>query len=66
MIEVISIVFLMTRDRYCQIRSKLKIVVDADIPENNQKEEKLFKIHLINDRIRKGCSSLPKSQEVDE
>nr|CAH7762096.1 unnamed protein product [Callosobruchus chinensis] len=51
-------------DRYFQIRSNLKVVIDADVPENERKVDKLFKIRPLTDRIRKGCTSVPRNQEV--
>ena len=64
MTKVSSIASAMTRDRYFQIRSNLKVVIDADVPENERKADKLFKIRPLIDRIRKGCTSLQRNQEV--
>lgn len=54
----------MTGGRYFQMRSYLKVVVDADIPDNKRKNDKLFKIRPLIERTRKGCTSLPRSQKV--
>nr|CAH7751750.1 unnamed protein product [Callosobruchus chinensis] len=38
MTKVTSVAGSMARDRYFQIRSNLKVVIDADVPENERKE----------------------------
>lgn len=64
MTKVNSIASSMTRDRYFQIRSNLKVVIDADVSENTKKADKLFKIRPLHERIKKGCLSLPRYDEV--
>nr|CAH7722280.1 unnamed protein product [Callosobruchus chinensis] len=64
MTKVTSVAGSMARDRYFQIRSNLKVVIDADVPENERKVDKFFKIRPLIDRIRKGCTSVPRNQEV--
>nr|CAI5835340.1 unnamed protein product [Callosobruchus analis] len=50
--KVSSIAGSMTRDRYFQIRCNLKVVIDADVPENERKVDKLFKIRPLIERRR--------------
>lgn len=54
----------MKRDRYFQIRNHLKVVIDADVSEEVRNTDKLFKIRPLHERIKKGCLSLPRYNEV--
>nr|CAH7768237.1 unnamed protein product [Callosobruchus chinensis] len=64
MTKVTSVAGSMARDRCFQIRSNLKVVIDADVPENERKVDKLFKFRPLIGRIREGCTSVPRNQEV--
>nr|CAI5835152.1 unnamed protein product [Callosobruchus analis] len=63
MTKLSSIAGSMTRNRYFQISSNLKVIINADVLENERKVDKFFKIRPPNERIRKGCSSVPRNQE---
>jgi len=45
----------MTRDRYFKIRSSLKVVVDTDVSDDVKKDDSLWKVRPLLDRIRTGC-----------
>lgn len=64
MTKVSAITNSMTRDRYFQIRSNLKVVIDTDVSEEDRKADKLFKIRPLHERIKNGCRSLPRYNEV--
>lgn len=48
----------MTRTRFFSIRSHLKVVVDNDVPEDKKKEDKLWKVRPLVDKIKNTCLSL--------
>ena len=64
MTKVLSISSAMTRDRYFQIRSNLKVVIDNEISEEQKKADRLFKVRPLIDRILKGCHALPRYPDV--
>lgn len=64
MCKVNSIASCMTRDRFFQIRNYLKVVIDGDVSQETKKNDRLFKIRPLHERIKKGCLSLPRSSEV--
>ena len=45
----------MTRDSYFKIRSSLKVVVDTDVSDDVKKDDSLWKVRPLLDRIRTGC-----------
>ena len=47
MTKVNSVANSMTRDKYFQIRSNLKVVIDADVSENERNADKLSKIRPL-------------------
>ena len=62
--KVNSIAYFMTRVKYFQIRSNLKVVIDTDVSENERKADKLFKIRPLMEKIKKGFLSHPRYSEV--
>nr|CAI5861836.1 unnamed protein product [Callosobruchus analis] len=64
MTKVSGIAGSMTLDRYFQNKTNLKVVIDADVPENERKADKFFNIRPLIERIRKSCTSVPRNQVV--
>ena len=58
----------MKRDRFFKLRSRIKVVVDDDVPEHTKQEDKLWKVRPLLDRIRQTCISRPRPSHccVDE
>ena len=57
-----------TRDRYFKIRSSLKVVVDTDVSDDAKKQDGLWKVRPLLDRIRTGClkQARPSMISIDE
>ena len=53
-----------SRDRFFKIRSCLKIVSDADVPDEVKSEDRLWKVRPLLKCIREGCLRLPRPKEV--
>lgn len=47
----------MSRNRFLQLRTTLKIVFDDDVTPNKKAEDKLWRVRPLIDRILKGCRS---------
>ena len=58
----------MTRDRYFRIRSSLKVVVDTDISDDTKKNDRLWKLRPLIDRVHDGClkQTRPPAVSIDE
>ncbi|KAG5890897.1 hypothetical protein JTB14_029465 [Gonioctena quinquepunctata] len=54
----------MTCKIFFSIRSHLKVVVDSDVSEEIRKEDKLWKIKPLADKIRNSCLSLERRHIV--
>ena len=53
-----------SRDRFFKIRSCLKVVSDADVPDEVKAGDRLWKLRPLLDCIREGCVRLPRPKEV--
>ena len=53
-----------SRDRFFKIRSCLKVVSDADVPDDVRVGDRLWKVRPLLDCIREGCVRLPRPKEV--
>ena len=45
----------MTRDRFFQLRTSIKIVFDNDVNEDDRKKDRLWKLRPLIERIKDGC-----------
>lgn len=54
----------MTRDRYFQLRTTLKVVFDPDITHEEKKRDRLWKVRPIITRILQGCHKQVKEQHI--
>lgn len=54
----------MTRKRFFSIRSHLKVVVDNDVSEETRRNDKLWKVKPLADKIRNTCLSLERRPVV--
>ena len=59
-----AIADVISRNRYFQIRSSLKVVVDSDVTDDDKKLDRLWKVRPIMDRVRKGCLLLPRCRDL--
>lgn len=53
-----------SRDRFFRIRYSLKSVIDTDISDETKKEDRLWKVRPVLDRVRKGCLQLLRSRDI--
>lgn len=54
----------MSRNRYFQLRTSLKLVFDPDITQEEKTRDKLWKVRPIIDRMLQGCQKQVKDQHV--
>jgi hypothetical protein len=54
----------MTRDRYFLIRSSIKVVFDNEIPDETRRNDRLWKVRPLLDKILAGCMKQPRNQEI--
>lgn len=54
----------MTRDRFFRIRSSLKAVIDIDVPVEERKSDRLWKVRPVINRVRKGCLAQARTSDV--
>lgn len=54
----------MARDRYFLLRAHLKLVFDLDITDDTRKQDKLWKLRPLLDRIITGCQNLARDRNV--
>jgi len=52
------------RDRFSRIRNSLKCVIDSDISDETKKNDRLWKVRPVLDRVRKGCLQLVRSRDI--
>jgi len=59
---------MMTRDRYFKIRSSLKVVIDTDVSDDVKKDDSLWKVRPIIERVRAGSlkQARPADISIDE
>ena len=53
-----------SRQRYFKIRSHLKIVIDADVSDDEKKKDHLWKVRPMLERVRQGCLKQVRSRDV--
>uniref|UniRef100_A0A8C6PBR5 PiggyBac transposable element-derived protein domain-containing protein n=1 Tax=Nothobranchius furzeri TaxID=105023 RepID=A0A8C6PBR5_NOTFU len=58
----------MSCDRFFKLRSNLKAVIDDDIPENQKKADRFWKVRPFMDHVLKGCclQAQPECASIDE
>ncbi|XP_041989285.1 piggyBac transposable element-derived protein 3-like [Aricia agestis] len=54
----------MSRDRYTQLRNSMKLVFDLDVTTEKKKEDKLWKVRPILDRVLQGCRAQIREQKI--
>lgn len=54
----------MTRDRFFSIRKSLKVVFDNDVPDEERKNDRIWKVRPLVNRILQGCMDQPRDQCV--
>lgn len=54
----------MNRDRYFKIRNNLKVVVDLDVPDDQKKTDRLWKVRPLLEQVRQGCLRMPRTSKV--
>ncbi|CAG4958182.1 unnamed protein product [Colias eurytheme] len=54
----------MTRDRYFLLRNSMKVVFDNDITMDMRKQDKLWKVRPLLDRILQGCKAQGRQQKI--
>lgn len=63
-LQVPAIATTMNRDRYFKIRNNLKVVVDLDVPDDQKKTDRLWKVRPLLDQVRQGCLRIPRTSKV--
>lgn len=53
-----------TRDRYFLLRNSLKFVFDNDISEDERKDDRLWKVRPLINRVLEGCPKQPRYQHI--
>jgi len=54
----------MTRDRFFKIRSSLKAVIDSDVSDETRKQDRLWKVRPLLNRVCDGCLRLARGRDI--
>ena len=63
-LKIPAIADVMSRRRYFKIRSHLKVVYDADVSDDTRRQDKLWKVRPVLDRVRQACLQIPRVKNV--
>ena len=62
--RVAAVADVFTRSRFHQLRSRMKIVVDEEVPQDARQRDRLWKVRPLLETIRQGCLKIERPVEV--
>ena len=62
--RVAAVADVFTRSRFHQVRSRIKIVVDEEVPQDSRQQDRLWKVRPLLETIRQGCLKMERPVEV--
>ena len=62
--RVAAVADVFTRSRFHQLRSRMKIVVDEEVPQDARQVDRLWKVRPLLEAIRQGCLKIERPVEV--
>ena len=63
-LRISAVADVISRTRYFQIRSNLKVVIDLDVPDEMKAVDRLWKVRPIMDRVRVRCLQQDRCRDV--